>query len=417
MVDKIKMTSDKSRKMLLWLAPEPPTVYSGGSISLTHCIRELSNAYDIIALCLPLKLLGNNNRLAELPSNVKVRILKRDSENKAFALLKGWLRKIPYKMVRNNSRDIEQAVKDILQQYPIAAVCVEHEYMAHIAWNLKVPRIMNMHNIESKLAQSEMFYEKSMLMRKLWKRESECWINWEKRIVDSFDHVTVITNEDEAVLSQIAGANNRERITVLERGTECLDDRNVTKHSQYNMLFVGSMAYGPNIDAVVHFLENIFPLIKRKIPEASFTIVGGNPSAKVQSLVKVPGIKVTGFVSDVGEYYDQASLTVIPMRAGGGVKMKLLEALGRGMPIVVTPAGAAGVKVTHQKEVYIAESDSQFAKYCVDLLANPGLRSSSSANAYQYALKNHSWEATGKKLNEIIEKTIYDYEQKHLGSL
>jgi polysaccharide biosynthesis protein PslH len=399
--------------MLLWLAPEPPTLYSGGSISLTHCFRELANAYDIIAICLPSNLLGDIDGLAVLPDNVKVRIFKRDSENKPLALLKGWVQKVPYKMVRNNCKDIERAIKDILQQYPISAVCVEHGYMAHFAWDLKVPRILNMHNIESKLAQSEMLLEKTILMRKLWKRESECWSNWEKRMVESFDHITVITHEDETELKSNIGSYCSEKVTVLERGTECLRNEKGLKESTYNMVFVGSMAYGPNIDAAVHFSEDIFPIIRLRLPQATFTIVGGNPSVKVQSLVRIPGIKVTGFVSDVGQFYDRASLVVIPMRTGGGVKMKLLEALGRGMPIVVTPAGAAGVKVTHQKEVFIAESDSQFVQHCVELLANPGLRRSLSSNAYQFARKNHSWEATGKKLIEIIEKTIYDYEQKY----
>lgn len=415
MVGKIKMISDKSRELILWLAPEPPTLYSGGSISLTHCFRQLSKTYDIEVFCFHSNLLKEVEKIAALPENVKIRLFNRDHENKALALMESWSGNLPYKTARNKSGEMKQAIENISKECNIAAVFVEHGYMVHLAWNLNVPKIINMQNIESGLAKREMLHERSGFRKVLWKREEICWIGWEKRMVEAFDHVTVITDEDRAELVAKTAKKHAGKISVLERGTECHMQQEGKEVAGNSILFVGSMAYGPNIDAVNYFSRNIFPRIRKRLGTATFTIVGANPASKVRELSKLPGIMVTGFVEDVEPYYNQSSMVVIPMRSGGGVKMKFLEALGRGMPVVVTSAGAAGVKITNNKEAMIADNDVDFAEACIKVLADKALICSLGHNAYNFAKKHHSWEATGAKLVGVVDSAKQKFRRRNAG--
>lgn len=397
---------------VLWLSPEPPTLYSGGAKSLYNCIKMLSRIYRVTVFCMPSNLVEITNNKENLPDNVSVNIFPRISENKQLALTMSWLQDRPYKMVKNSSIILENAYEKIIHQRDISAVFIEHSYMAQFAWKTKSPRILNMQNIESSLAYSEFSIERDWKMKALWKREERCWAKWERKIASEYEQITVISDNERQKLINIIGINEAGKISVLERGTECIPRNQKINRTIKDILFVGSMAYSPNIDAVKHFAKEIFPYISRSIVGATFTIVGSNPPKDILSLSALPGINITGFVDNLDSYYERASLFVIPMRSGGGVKMKLLEALGRGMPVVTTTLGADGIKVTHDKEVMIADENEEFAKYCIELLKDKKRADKLGISAYNFALKYHSWETTGAKLIEIIDRAKYQFKNK-----
>ena len=134
-----------------------------------------------------------------------------------------------------------------------------------------------------------------------------------------------------------------------------------------NYVFTGTMDYKPNIDAVGWFVADIFPVIRRALPDAQFHIVGANPAPDVQRLSRVDGVHVSGRVADVRPYIAHATAAVAPMRIARGIQNKVLEAMAMARPIVVTSQALEGITAVHGVEVLLADKAADFAAYCVRL--------------------------------------------------
>lgn len=141
------------------------------------------------------------------------------------------------------------------------------------------------------------------------------------------------------------------------------------KTKSNNIIFTGTMSYQPNIDAVLWFSHKVLPEINKKIKNVKFYIVGNNPSKEVRNLAN-EDILVTGKVTSMKEYFKISDLYVIPLKSGGGVKVKLIEAASYGQIIVSTSKGIEGTKFENKKNVIIANEDSEFAECCIEILKN-----------------------------------------------
>jgi len=137
------------------------------------------------------------------------------------------------------------------------------------------------------------------------------------------------------------------------------------------ILFVGGFRHLPNVDAVVWFVHEIFPLIRERLPDATFRIVGSHPPAEVHALQACPGVEVLGYVSDTSMCLDNAAVSVAPLRYGAGMKGKVTEALSAGLPVVTTPFGAQGLGARSGKHLHIADSAADFAEAVIETLADP----------------------------------------------
>lgn len=168
-----------------------------------------------------------------------------------------------------------------------------------------------------------------------------------------------------------------------------------TKHS---LLFLGMMNYHPNDDGVRFFLEEIFPLIRASIPDVHLSVVGGEPSAAVRAAAS-PAVTVTGLVPDVRPYLASAEVLVVPLRAGGGTRLKLLEAMAAGIPAVSTSVGCEGLGATHDQHLVIADGPVTFAKAVVRLLEDAGKRQRLAEQAREFVRTRYGWEQIGGVLN------------------
>ena len=140
------------------------------------------------------------------------------------------------------------------------------------------------------------------------------------------------------------------------------------------LVFVGSFGYLPNVDAVLWFVQTAWPALRARVPRLRFLVVGPDPPAAILALRNRPGIVVTGRVPDLGAVYAQASLALVPLRAGGGTRIKLLEALSQGVAVVATRTGAAGLPVAQSRCGWIADSPERFAAACLSGLADAAER-------------------------------------------
>ena len=219
---------------------------------------------------------------------------------------------------------------------------------------------------------------------------------------DCIDLYTFVSKDDKNLFDKTYKSKNTLLVPV---GTEVLMDKSKIPYS-YNIGFIGKMSYSPNIEAIAWFLNNVWDKVKLSCPDVKLYIVGKNPTDYIQNFSKKDGrIIVTGTVESVDEYYDKCSLIIIPLLEGGGVKVKLLEALGKGKIVITTNKGIEGTDFKHGEEVLVANTPREFAQLCADVLNNP--------DKYEYIVNN----ALNKVKKDYSWKNIVDNFEKHLKEL
>ena len=173
-----------------------------------------------------------------------------------------------------------------------------------------------------------------------------------------------------------------------------------------NLIFVGSMDYHANIDAAIWFATELWPSIRADHPDLQFKIVGRAPSKKVQALAEVPGVIVTGGVPDVRPFYRDALAAVVPLRVGGGTRLKILESMAAGVPVVSTTLGAEGLEATPGMEIVIADTAEAFRTAVSRLIAGPSSRAQLARAASARVVATYDWSAIGTRLFAIYQATL-----------
>ena len=178
--------------------------------------------------------------------------------------------------------------------------------------------------------------------------------------------------------------------------------REILAHSPVKLLFVGTMNYYPNTDAVLYFVKDILPLIQKKYPQATFEIVGRFPPHSVRKLDGRERVRVLGEVADVRSHLVQADVSVAPMRIARGVQNKVLEAMAVGIPVVASSEAVKGIHLIKGDEVLIGDTPEDFAAQVVRVLSDNALYERVASKAHTRVVESYSWKAIGYRLNEII---------------
>ncbi len=263
--------------------------------------------------------------------------------------------------------------------------------------------VMDWHNIESELMHRYSLTAKTPFHRLYLLRAASQFKKIECEILDNCD-LNLVMSEREG--KDLLRRRPQSRVMVLENGVSLeefavpakdRDDRRLWAN-RHRVLFVGSMDYHPNIDAVRYFADEIWPALQRQLPSAVFTIVGRNPPEKVRALARRTAIEVTGTVPDVRPYYREAFVAVVPLRMGAGTRLKILEAMAAGLPVVSTALGAEGLAAQPGVQLELAEGPSEFCSRVTELRHNyPRWRELSIAGRKLVA-STYDWRAIGARL-------------------
>ena len=222
---------------------------------------------------------------------------------------------------------------------------------------------------------------------------------YEPRTIKRF-RKTIITSVREK--RKLKSFNDKLVIDVIGNGVDSEYFKPAGRHKYpHRIVFNGKMSYAPNANAVIWFANNVFPLIKQRVPDAEFVIVGSKPSSAVKALAKTEGITVTGFVEDLRPYLDESSVAVVPMRIAVGVQNKLLEDLAMGLPVVTTSISSPGQNVPG---VFVADSPEEMADTICELFEDDTLRKEEGAAAREFVKEKCSWSAMTTKLETIYGK-------------
>jgi sugar transferase (PEP-CTERM/EpsH1 system associated) len=219
------------------------------------------------------------------------------------------------------------------------------------------------------------------------------------------DTVICVSHEDSTALKKLCFRLNP---TVLPNGIFLSDYPETTRHAEITppaLVFSGKMDYRPNIDAAVWFANEVFPLIQNKHDDAKFIIVGQSPTRQVLNLAKRPGITVTGDVDDIRPYIAAATVCVVPLRMGGGTRLKILEAMALSKPIVSTTIGAEGFPVTDGKEILIADTPQDLVRAIDSLLCRDYDRALLGKAGRTFVSNNYQWKAIMPIVEKLYNRT------------
>ncbi len=218
----------------------------------------------------------------------------------------------------------------------------------------------------------------------------------------AFGHIACSEREREVLLERWPQA----RIAVIENG---VDTRAYSPESRVRepkrIVFVGAMHYYANVDAVTWFAQRVWPEIHRRFPEYRFTIVGADPKPAVLALRAIAGIEVTGTVESVAPYYREAFAAVVPLRVGTGTRLKILEAMAAGVPVISTELGAEGLAVSAGKNILLAESEAEWVE-ALEWLQEPERSNRMAGAGRDLVCSRYDWETIGDKLAETYREWL-----------
>lgn len=260
--------------------------------------------------------------------------------------------------------------------------------------------IYNWHNIESEAMRRYSETVASQAKRWYARRTAAKLSQLEQEILRTACGHVVCSQREREQLQQIVP---QARIAVVPNGvdTQYFANAGVGSTAKRDVIFVGSMDYYPNAEAAVSFSRSIWPVMQARMPDAQLLIVGANPGPDVMALGQLPGVRVTGTVPDVRPYYRDALAAIVPLRTGGGTRLKILEAMAAGVPVVSTPLGAEGLDLFPGREILIADPDDAPAwiGHLLDLADPAGdTRRILTTAALALAKTRYDWEILGQTL-------------------
>lgn len=283
------------------------------------------------------------------------------------------------------SRALADKVRLAVHEAPVDLLQIEYLQMAPYAAALPAGcRVLDLHNVESELVASYGRARRGLASR-LYLMESAALRSMEHRLIPTFDSVVVVSKKERDRLETgaakaIVCPNGQDPPVMLESASSPV------------VAFVATMGWAPNVDAALWLGREIWPKVVQHVPDARLLLVGREPSPEVRSLAG-PGLEVTGTVPDVAPYLVQAQVVVAPLLAGGGTRLKIMEALGAGRPVVATTIGCDGLEDLIGRGVVLADDTDSMVHEISRLLVDPDVANQLGKLGHAAVIADHTWDA------------------------
>jgi polysaccharide biosynthesis protein PslH len=349
----------------------------------------------------------------ELPGAVTIHTAALDGSALAQYLdyLRLMFRPEPFAVSKFTDSEVRRtlAARTEPQRFEVA-VCDFLSASANFPARLGIPTILFQHNVETALWQRLAASEANILRRLAYAIEARKMGRYEQAALRRFHHIIAVSDHDR---EQMLAMDSTCEITVVPTGVD------TTKYSPAppatadppRVVFLGSMDWEPNIDAVSYFCRDVFPRVRASFPKAVFQIVGRNPHSSVRQLVS-DGVEVTGTVPSVEEYLRRATVVIVPLRIGGGTRLKIFEAMATGKAVVSTSIGAEGLAVESGRDLILADDAATFADAVVRLLQDATLRRRYEEAAARLAAQ-YDWSIIVKQFAAVLEQACRGVPASH----
>lgn len=397
-----------SQKKVLFITnqlPYPPS--TGGKIKSWNLVKYLSLHFQL-SICSLIKNEEKNDesKMLENLDLVFYYSEQLDIPRSASSLLKSYLKGITLNVFRNYSKSFRSIVDEHLSTYDL--VIVDHYDMyPYVLGNNKIKKILHQHNAEFCLWKRMGDLEWNPIKKVILLFEARRIKKAEIKYCKDADLVWAAPNDVE-VLSNLGLENSKFEITYHLGNDENLNRPDIEfEKTEESIIFVGTQTWEANIDGLEWFLEKCWPRVIEKAPSAKIYIIGKNPSERVLKFArKFSNIIFTGFIEDLEIYFTKARVSIVPLRFGSGMKVKLLDSLFRGIPTVSTSVGAEGIEVMNDKHLFINDDPLEFADYILRLFSDTSLWEQFRDNSRVLAKNKYSWKSLLAKHRKEMEKLL-----------
>ena len=302
---------------------------------------------------------------------------------------------------------MEQKIRGIVQSRAVDLVQIEHSFLA--CYRDAIPQeagcrtILSFHNVGSLQYRRIASLKTSLVSRLGFLAKAALMQGWEAKIASRFDRSLVVSRKEAELLH---AEDSTLSISVIENGVDCeLYQPLPEPASKPALLFLGVLSYPPNTDAVMWFVREIWPLVRGEISDVELRVAGHSPPSELQNLDSAEGISVSGYVKEPLSLYQQTHVVIVPLRAGGGTRLKILEAMALGRLVVSTSIGCEGLEVTSGVHLIVADTPGEFSAAVLMAMKDPQLRKDIATNARRLVESRYSWAIIGRKLVNVYRDT------------
>jgi sugar transferase (PEP-CTERM/EpsH1 system associated) len=390
--------------------PYPPD--SGVRIHDFYLIKNVSQHHSVLLLSLitspqQVKYIEQIGKYCDFVDFVVVK--PRSIKEHASAIVQSLLSGRPLATHPFFYEEMVSKIREVVTNWNVDIVQIEHSFLAPyveaIPAGNKCKKILSFHNLGMNQYKRMLHLKTGIKEKLLFVLKWLLMLRWEARYAEKFDHCLVVSPLEGQLLQS---TNPKLRISVIENGvdTELYQPLEYTSKDS-NLLFVGVMGYPPNVDAVLYFCDSIMPLMQRQIPGVRLIVVGHEPTQEIHKLAERKNVVVTGYVEDIIPYYQQSQATIVPLRGGGGTRLKILESMALGRPVVSTSLGCEGLNVIDKENIMIVNTPAEFAERVVQLLKDRKLREKISHNARRLVETHYDWSKISQKLMKVYDDIVY----------
>ena len=391
---------------ILFLSPTVPfPLTDGGRIRVFNLLKQIATRSDVTLLALETQP-ADADGVAELQQlGIQVHLVPNAPTLPRVSfgtLVTAFLKQQPITIARYALPAYRQKFRELVATEGFDLVHYEMFHTAQFRMDTDLPGVLSQQNVDSEIWRRLCGETTNPFYKFAYWTQQLAFQRYERVISPKFDAVTCTSDIDAAVFQRHC---SEDTIEIIPNGVDITHYQpDFTSEAPAHLIYIGSMDWYPNEDAVAFFADEALPQIQEKVPDVQFSIVGGNPSARVKRLAEREGIVVTGRVPEIKPYFAEATVFVVPLRIGSGTRLKILEALAMGKSIVSTSVGAEGLDLKDRKEIFIADEPIAFADAVIRLLTDPTLRRRIGKNGRARVEQDYDWRSIGEKLHNIYTK-------------
>jgi len=384
------------------LLPYPPD--RGGYIRTYNILRCLSENHnvDLVSYLFREEDKKYIKEFGSICNEVNVIPLRRSPifPNLLFSLFSN----LPFSYLRDYSKKMKNLITRKIEENEYDIVFEEQLNMVgYVPERIKAFRIYANILIGAMMMDRYSHHQKNPIKKILAKIESNKLKKLEKKTCSEVDLVITISDEEKDVIKN--WGIPIDKIITVGMGVDTDKFRPVSlNNDSMNIVNLGLARFPPNVDAIFYFYNEIYPKIKKKLPDARSFVVGAEPPKSVQRLEEDKSIKVLGFVDNLDEFLIETGVFIIPLRIGGGVKVRLMNALAMGLPIVTTSIGVEGIEATHMEDLIVSDTAEEFAEAVIKILTNQELKKKLCINGPRLINNKYSWEIIFNQINNIFSQ-------------
>jgi len=313
---------------------------------------------------------------------------------------------LPIAILNDYSANVENTLQELIKEKPFDfIICDFLQPSLNFQHITGIPMILFEHNVEHYIPKRHYENNSNWFLKLFWYSQWKKMEKYEMSACARFDQVIAVSENDEKILKTLSGVDT---ISSIPTGVdieyffpvEC-------KQEEHALVFSGSMDWIPNVDGILFFLKEVLPLIQKTLPLVKLLVVGRNPPEHLlNDIKKYPCVSCVGRVPDVRPYISKHGVYIVPLRIGGGTRIKIYEALAMGKAVVSTTVGAEGLPLKNGEHLILADSPEHFAQAVVDLLQNKSYREKLGNVGMAYIRENFSWNAAAESFADSCHKVM-----------